>query len=81
MSLTEFWDATPRLLWLARRAYHRRRAWLAWHVAALQRAGEFPDLAEFMGEPAVVPNEEQSLEKLLFAMRLTKAKMSAAGLN
>ena len=48
-----FWDQTPRTLSLAfdahnetRRIAHNDRAWLAWHVAALQRAKRVPSLTK-----------------------------------
>lgn len=48
--MSEFWQATPRHLWNAQRAYARRRGWLAWHTAALGRIDKFPDLGELTGD-------------------------------
>ena len=55
-SVSEFWDMTPREVhalieadnWRRDQA-QRGRAWLAWHIAALQRVKRFPALARLMG--------------------------------
>lgn len=50
-----FWDQTPHTLTLAFEAHrersiveHNERAWLAFHVAALQRTRKFPPLRRLM---------------------------------
>lgn len=49
-----FWRETPRTTVLAIQAYRRRRGWLAWNTAALQRFAfdnGFPSLESLMGLP------------------------------
>ena len=65
-SVGEFWDMTPREVhalieadnWRRDQA-QRGRAWLAWHIAALQRVKRFPSLARLMGHrpKALSPDE------------------------
>jgi len=50
-----FWDQTPHTLSLTFEAYndlqidrHNARAWLAWHVAGLQRTSRFPPLKKML---------------------------------
>jgi hypothetical protein len=62
LTLAEFWRSTPRQSDYAVRAYHRRRGWLAWHVAVLGRVEQFPDLSELTGEPVIEPDEEAAAE-------------------
>lgn len=47
----EFWRETPRTTILAIEAYRRRRGWLAWNTAVLQRFEfeNYPTLESMMG--------------------------------
>ena len=62
-SVSEFWELTPREVhalieadnWRREQA-QRGRAWLAWHIGALQRTKTFPSLARLMG-----PDERKAL--------------------
>lgn len=48
-------------MFAAIRGYHRRRGWLAWHIAMLARTSEFPPLHELTGHGA--PPEETDEER------------------
>ena len=61
-----FWSMTPRETYgliqadtWRRDQAQRGRAWLAWHIAALQRVKRFPSLARLMGHrpKALSPDE------------------------
>lgn len=46
-------------MFAAIRGYHRRRGWLAWHVAFLGRVTDFPELQELTGQaPQIVDTDE-----------------------
>ncbi len=70
MSVAEFWALTPRELgavldaarWRLQRE-HERDAWLAWHIAALQRVKRLPDLRRFMGRDKARPLRGAELER------------------
>lgn len=55
------------------RGYHRRRGWLAWHVAALGRVESLPDLADLTGEVRPEPDEAEQAEEML---RITRGWQS-----
>lgn len=59
------------------RGYHRRRGWLAWHVAALGRMDgtSFPELAEMTGEDREV-DEDAALNRELHALRVWQARLA-----
>lgn len=42
---------------------HERDAWLAWHIAALQRVKEMPTLARLAGRDKAKPLRGQELQK------------------
>lgn len=65
------------MLWLAGRAYHRRRGWLAWHIAALGRADpkRFPQLATVMGEAEREAPGGQQPAQTVHAVRMWKAAL------
>jgi hypothetical protein len=72
-----FLRETPKTTLATIRAYHRRRGWIAWQTAVLQR-GEFkdgfPSLQELMGtEPVAVP---QSPVDLVHAIGLWGAALA-----
>lgn len=45
--MADFWKSTPRELAIFTDAYIRRRTWLAWTIAALGRAENFPEFEDF----------------------------------
>lgn len=55
-----FWRQTLRTVFAAIKGYHRRRGWMAWHVAALPRTETFPELHELTG---TTPPEEEETEE------------------
>jgi hypothetical protein len=67
-----FWDQTPRTLSLAfeadnetRRMAHNDRAWLAWHVAGLQRVKRLPSLSNLqVARITAQPHLDEQLEGL-----------------
>lgn len=78
----QFWTSTPRTLWQARRGYHRRRAWLALHIAQLSRIDprHFPSLAELSGEPeSETEQPETAAAQQLHAVRMWKAIIARKG--
>ena len=67
----EFWTLTPRLFAAATRGRakaqdneHIGRAWLAWHIEALQRTEKLPNLADLAGREAK-PKPAKSPDDLL----------------
>jgi len=55
-TVATFWEMTPRETYALiqadgwrREQAQRGRAWLAWHIGALQRTKRFPSLARLMG--------------------------------
>ena len=74
-SVSEFWDMTPREVhasidadnWRREQA-QRGRAWLAWHVGALQRTKRFPSLARLMGpdRPKALSPDEMAKRRAEF---------------
>lgn len=58
------------------RAYRRRWARLAWHVAALGRTNEIPDLDEVTGEALDRERPAQSPEMMMHNIRLHRAALS-----
>lgn len=78
----QFWTSTPRTLWQARRGYHRRRAWLALHIAQLSRIDprHFPSLAELAGEADTETEQpETAAAQQLHAVRMWKAIIARKG--
>jgi len=59
------------------RAYHRRRGWHAWHVAALSRADpkRFPSLGDLTGEERTRSRRQSSTE-MFHNLRLFKAALA-----
>lgn len=62
-----FWDQTPRTLSLTFAAKtdqqiqeQRNRAWLAWHIAMLQRAKKIPPLRSLYVKPRPLTVDEQT---------------------
>ncbi|BEV02200.1 hypothetical protein [Novosphingobium olei] len=78
LSLPEFWSATWRQIHLARRAYHRRRGWLAWHIARLGHADpkSFPDLEDMTGE-ARPDRSAARISSMFHTIRIMKAARAA----
>jgi predicted alpha-1,6-mannanase (GH76 family) len=78
-----FWDQTPRTLSLTFEAYnnqlkdeHNERAWLAWHIAALQRSKKFPHLRSLLvKESETQPSWQQQLEGLKQWVQATGGKI------
>lgn len=64
--------ATPRLIVAAIGGYRRRRGWLAWHIAALGRTDDFPELEALTG-PAQIPHgqdDEKALDQMMHNVRI-----------
>lgn len=68
--MREFWDMTPAETLMALEAAakrtemeQRRLAWLAWHIAALQRAKRIPDLNRLLRGHKTVQLKGAELEK------------------
>lgn len=61
------------------RGYHRRRGWLAWHVAALGRMDNFPELHEIDGSPE--PPEETDEERAARTLANSQAWVIVTGGN
>ena len=67
-----FWDQTAHTLSLTFEAYnigkmneHNERAWLAWHVAALQRTKKIPSLQKLTMKPRIRQSKlEEQLQGL-----------------
>lgn len=59
------------------RAYRRRWARLAWHVAALSRMTELPELDDLTGEIAERP--AQTAQAMMHNIRLWRAALPARG--
>mgnify|MGYP001489685876 CR=1 FL=1 len=80
VSLSEFWRATPRETMAAVKAYHRRRGWLAWHVAMLGRidARSFPTLEQISGLPRR-DRPRQSPEEMLAVIDQLKKRIQLRG--
>lgn len=73
--IESFWDQTPRTLSFAFEAQkeirqtafnlqHNQNAWLAWHVAALQRSKRMPPLHKLMVKQKQTTTLEDQLEGL-----------------
>jgi hypothetical protein len=78
-SLTEFWQATPRIVTIAVNAYLRRRTITAWQTAGLSRADhKYPDLDALLGDigGAASAPEPQSEEELDHAIRVWNELLS-----
>lgn len=62
MPLDDFWRATPRIVNLVIEAYHRRRAWAAFH-AGYGTAGTIrePKLENLLGKPARPPSSADEM--------------------
>lgn len=74
-----FWRQTPRLIRSfirgrseAERQRHRLAKAQAWHTAALYRTRDFPDLADFLGDPV----EPQSDDDMTFNLAAFAAATS-----
>lgn len=72
--LETFWDQTPRTLSLAfeagnenLRMAHNDRAWLAWHVAGLQRIKRMPSLSNL--QVARKPTQQTRLDEQLEGLK------------
>jgi hypothetical protein len=64
------------------RAYERRRGWMAWHTAVLNRFDfehGFPTLATLTGDAGPGDQAEQSDETLRHNIRLWKATLGQLG--
>jgi hypothetical protein len=60
-----FWKETPRTVFAAIRGYHRRRGWMAWHIAALPRLPEMPELHDLTGrEPPPEETDEERADRI-----------------
>lgn len=77
-----FWDQTPRTLSLAfeagnenRRMAHNDRAWLAWHVAGLQRVKRFPPLSNLQVARKPQTHLDEQLEGLKNWVQATGGKV------
>ncbi len=76
LSPAEFWRATPRETFAAVRGYHRRRGWLAWHVAALGRIDgkQFPTIEQLSGLPRR-EGRAQSPDEMLAVVRQLRQRL------
>lgn len=79
MSEAQYWQSTPREMDLRMRARARtaRAEWrrtlaAAWHVAALSRVRELPDLADVLEPPAPRDKEDLAAE-FAEALRMREA--------
>ena len=79
-----FWRQTPRLFFLAVRGKaraaqteHRNRAWLAWHIEALQRTKRLPRLSDLAPGPSR-PVKPKSSSQLLAIARLWDSRLNRA---
>ena len=67
-----FWDQTPRTLLLTFEAHndsyikeHNEWAWIAWHIASMQRAKKIPPLSKLQIRKTMVPKTmEEQIEGL-----------------
>lgn len=67
-----FWDQTIRTMSIAMngklraaRREHNQRAWLAWHVAALQRAKKLPTLKSMLARDRPRPQSWQQQSTIM----------------
>lgn len=83
MSVAEFWELTPAETFVVLEAWGWRveqeqkgRAWLAWHIAALQRMKRLPPLSRLVGraKPKVLTGEEKERVKREHAEMVEKFK-------
>jgi hypothetical protein len=79
-----FWDQTPHTLSLAfeaanenLRMAHNDRAWLAWHIAGLQRVKRIPTLTSLQvaRRPMAQPKLDEQIEGLKNWVRATGGKI------
>ena len=79
-----FWDQTPHTLSLTFEAYntllkdeHNERAWLAWHMAALQRisAKKFPQLRSLLVTKPTKQTMEEQIEGLKHWVKASGGKI------
>lgn len=75
--MASFWKETPRTTVLTIEAYRRRRGWLAWNTAALQRfdfEDGFPSLESIQGIPERQTEEHRQV-MLAHNLRLWRARL------
>lgn len=68
MSLTEFWDATPRITALVVEGYRRRRAWAAFHAGYGLHAKD-AKLEHLLGRAPAAASEPMSEEAMAQNLR------------
>jgi hypothetical protein len=76
MSVSEFWDSTPRITSLFVEGYLRRRAWAAYHAGAWQSKDvKLADLMPVAAGSSKPKGEAMDPEHLLRMVRRIKRRM------